>query len=210
MSLLDPEHVVTTTESACCSSCGLRHTRRPDWLCPRCGMPVGEDIAAPTVRAPAPVVEEGFPAGSRIAGAIMVATAVVPAIAFAKQPSLAGGWPFLAAILVLAALGLAALLTVPLARWLSAALAVLYGAAVAEAVVRERLPGLARDPLPAAVREALRALVPGAPAQRLVVAAFLAGCLVLVVARPGRVRIAIGVLLALPLAALELVRALTR
>jgi hypothetical protein len=209
--MLDPSHVVTTAaEPACCSSCGLRHTRRPDWLCPRCGAPVGGDEATP-IRRPPPPRELGFPLGSRIAGTILAVASGALAAALAKDPAGPHRWSLLAALLALAVLGVALLLGLGWARWVVAVSAVAAVVLAAEHLVRERLPGLLRDPLPATLRDPLRALLRELqPTSLLLVLGFASGCLLLVAGRARRVRIAAGVLLAVPLVASVLVHALAR
>jgi hypothetical protein len=208
--MLDPSHLVTGAEPACCSSCGLRHTRRPDWLCPRCGMPVGGDDPAP-VRRPAPPPEPGFPLGSRVAGATLAAAAGALAATLAKDFATPHRWSLLAALFVLAVLGVALLIGLGWARWAVALSAVVAVALASEHLVRDRLPGLMRDPLPAAIRAPLQVVLRElGPTNLLLVTGFAAGSLLLVAGRPRRVRLAAGLLLAAPPIAFELVRALAR
>src|SRR5512139_2842350 len=180
--MLDPSHVVTTTaEPAYCPSCGLKHTRRPDWLCPRCGMPV--EGGAPISRArPAPRREQGFPGGSRIAGLVMAVSGAVLAVGLAKHPAGDHRWSLLAAVLILAALGVPSLLKVSFARWAAVVLAVVAAVLVSEDLIRERAPDLLRDPLPAVIRDPLRGLIRELqPARIFFFMGLLAGCLLLLV-----------------------------
>jgi hypothetical protein len=91
-------------EPAYCPACDLKHVRQPDWLCPRCGMPV--ETAAwrsmARARAPEPVRELGFPLGSLVAGAVLALTSVVLAIGFARHPETAHRWTLLGAPLAVA------------------------------------------------------------------------------------------------------------
>jgi hypothetical protein len=211
MHSLDPVHAVTTVaEAAYCPRCELRHTRRPDWMCPRCGAPVDTETPSTpkTVRAPAP--RPGFPLGSRIAGAVMALGGAATAYGFLAQLA-EHRWRLLASAVVLAALGVALLLKVRAARWAAAAVAVVAAAVVAEALLRQRFPDLVRDPLPALVRERLRELLRDVPlAGALSLVGFDVGALLLVAGRPRAWRVAAGVLLAAPLLVLELLRALGR
>ena len=81
--MLDPSLSTTTAEPAYCPSCGLRYTRRSDWLCPRCGSPVESGVAPPRAE-PSQPEEEGFPAGARIAGALLVVSGGALATAWAN------------------------------------------------------------------------------------------------------------------------------
>jgi hypothetical protein len=209
--MLDPSHEVTpAAEPAYCPACELKHTRRPDWLCPRCGMPVESDVPVQTARrAPQPQQEEDreFPHGSMAAGAIMAVSSGALAIGFAKYPT-EHRWPLLAAVLILAVLGLELLLKVFFARWAAVGFAALAAVLVSEDLIRVRLPGLFRDPLPPAVRQHLRNLIGDhSPANLLFFMGFFAGCLLLIVGRPRAVRIAAGLLLAAPLAVVQIARA---
>jgi len=212
--MLDPCHVVTTSapEAAFCPSCELKHTRRPDWLCPRCGMPVETEARSPRAqRAPAPRYEQKFPRGSTVAGALLVVSGGALAIGFAKLPIGEHRWPLLAAVVILAVLGLELLLKVPFARWAAVVLAVVAAVLVSEDLIRDRLPDLFRDPLPAVVRHGLRDLIRDPlPTKIPFFMGFLAGCVLLVGGRPRGVRIATGVLLAAPLVIIEITRAFAR
>jgi len=214
MPMLDPSHVVTTSaEPAYCPSCELKHMRRPDWLCPRCGMPVESDAPRiPKGKArPAPRSEPVFPPGSRIAGAIVAVNGGALAIGFAKYPASEHRWTLLAAALILAVLGLELLLKVSLARWAAVVSAVVAAALVSEDLIRDRLPDLFRDPLPAVIRDWLRDLIRDPlPVKIPFFMGFLAGCVLLLVGRPRGVRIAAGVLLAAPLVVVEIMRAFAR
>jgi hypothetical protein len=204
--MLDPEHVLTTTaaEPAYCTSCGLKHTRRPDWLCPRCGMPAGSEAPATHRARPTPRAVWKFPGGSRIAGAVMTAGGGALAVGLARFPGGEHRWPLLAAALVLGVLGVALALEASWARWSAAAAALVAAAIVAEDLLRERGPWSLHDPLPPAIRAPLRALLRAPrPAELFALAlmAFLVACLLLLVGRPRTWRIAAGVLLAAPLVA---------
>ena len=205
--MLDPSiEVMPSAEPAYCPSCELRHTRRPDWLCPRCGMPVDAEVPRPTAR-PATRGEEGFPAGSRIASAIMVLAGGALAAGVARSPSAEHRWPLVAAAVVLVVLGLGSSLTISWARWTAVGAGVVAAVLVAEDLIRDRLPDLMPDPLPPVVRAWLRDLLrPLYPATLFFVLAFLAGGLLLLVGRPRRARLAIGVLLAAPLVVLQVIR----
>jgi hypothetical protein len=133
------------------------------------------------------------------------------AIGFAKHPAGEHRWALLAAVVVLAALGLALLLKASWARWAAVVLAVVAAVPVPEHLIRVRFPGLIRDPLPAALRDPVRDLIRGfQPATTFFFMGFVAGCLLLFVGRPRGVRIAAGVLLAAPLVAVEIMRAFAR
>ncbi|HEX9051219.1 MAG TPA: hypothetical protein VF841_11870 [Anaeromyxobacter sp.] len=205
--MLDPDVATTGAEPAYCPACQLRHTRRPDWLCPRCGMPVEPGVGPPRV-ARSPAEEPGFPAGARIAGAVLVVSGAALATAWARAPAAAQRGSVVAAAAVVVALGLGALLGGAFARWAAAFAAIAGAAVLAEDLVRVRLPGLLRDPVPPAARAVLRGLTnPLYPAKIAFTYAFVAGILLLVAGRPRRVRIAAGVLLALPLVVLQAFRA---
>ncbi len=205
--MLDPCHVTTSAEPAYCPSCGLKHTRRPDWLCPRCGMPAESEPRIPKAR-PAPRYEQVFPRGSTIAAAIMAVSSGALAIGFARYPAGEHRWTVLAAGLILGVLGLELLLKVSFARWTAVVFAVVAAVFVSEHLIRDRLPDLFRDPLPAAIRDWLRDLIRDPlPVKIPFFMGFLAGCVVLLVGRPGGVRIAAGVLLAAPLVVVEIMRA---
>jgi hypothetical protein len=210
MHALDPPHVVTPVpDPAYCPRCQLRHTRRLDWLCPRCGSPVETEVPAPGT-VPAPRVEpQQFPLGSRIAGAILLLASGALARDLVMLPAGAHRLRLLAAGAVLAGLGLALLLKVTLARWTAVALAVLAAVVLTEGLFRDLWPGLVRDPLPGLVRQLLRDLIHDHhPRQILSSLGFDAGCLLLVVGRPRAIRIANAVLLATPLLLLEVLAAL--
>jgi hypothetical protein len=208
MSILDPDVAPNNAaEPAYCPACELKHTRRPDWLCPRCRMPVEADVPPPRAPRAAPL-ELRFPHGSRIAGAFLAATGGALATGLAKVPAGEHRWPLLAAVVVLAVLGLALLLGVSAARWIVAAVAVVAAAVVAEHLIRDRLPDLMRDPLPVLARARLRDLLrPLGRAAMLASLGLQAGCVVLVAGRPRRVRIAVGAILAAPLLVLAILRA---
>lgn len=197
-------------EPAYCAACDLHHARRPDWLCPQCGMPVEYDAARSARRVRAAAAEQGppFPAGSLVAGAVLAATSLVLALGLARDLATPHRWPLLAAIVLLAVLGLELLLKVTPARAAAAAAVLVAAGVFSESLVRARAPGAMPDPLPPAVRAVLRDAIGALSAARLLlVAGLLAGALVLVLGRPGRARIAAGALLAAPLAIAEIVRA---
>ncbi len=197
-------------EAAYCAACDLPHARRPDWLCPRCGMPVEYDAARARrrVRAAAEARDEEFPAGSFVAGAVLAVTGLVLATSFARRPVVEHRWPLVAAMALLLVLGIELLIKVAPARWVAIALAAAAAIRGGEDVLRARVPDLPRDPLPAALRAPLHDAVGARSAARLLAAAgLLAGALLLLVGRPGRARIAAGVLLAAPLAVAEIVSA---
>src|SRR5512142_2912890 len=191
--MLDPSFATTTAEPAYCPSCELRHTRRPDWLCPRCGSPVESGVGPPR-RSPerSPREEQaGFPAGSRVAGALLLVSGGALATAWVRSPAAAHRWSVIAAVALVAALGLGSLVAVSFARWAAAVAAVATTVVVSEDLVRVRWPGLLRDPVPPAVRGFLRELTnPLYPAKIAFTFAFVAGVLLLLVGRPGRLRIA--------------------
>jgi hypothetical protein len=173
-------------------------------------MPVGGDQPPPVPRSP-PQEELGYPLGARIGGAIVVVAAGVLAAGVAHDPSRPQRWLLLAALLVLAVLGVALLIGLGWARWVVAASAIAAAALVSEHAVRDRLSWLVRDPLSAAARAFVRGVLRELPpTSLLVVAGFAAGCLLLVVGRPRRVRLVVGALLAASPIASELVRALAR
>ncbi|HET8539856.1 MAG TPA: hypothetical protein VFL83_08295 [Anaeromyxobacter sp.] len=209
--MLDPSVSLTPPpEPAFCPSCGLRHTRRSDWLCPRCGMPV-ESEPRRTVARPAPRGEEGFPLGSRVAGAVLLAGAAALGAGLARHPPSAHRWPLLAGAVLLAVLGAGALLKLSWARWAAVGAGLLAAVIAAEDLLRERLPDLVGDPVPPAIRASLRsALHPLHPWTILLVLAFVAGALLLLLGRPRRARIAAGAVLASPLVVLLVIRALAR
>ncbi len=76
-----------------CSSCGLKHSARPDGICPRCQAPAGGAFVPPVYAGPdapgapplpvpppyavAPATPSGFPLGARLAGWVLYANAVV-------------------------------------------------------------------------------------------------------------------------------------
>jgi len=206
--MLDPEHVVTNgPEPAYCPRCGLKHMRRPDWLCPRCGMPVETDVPQGTTRVAA--APERFPIGPRVAGGLMVAAGLALAWGFGENPTAEHRWALLAGAAALVVLGTAALVALPAARWAAGVAGAIAAVVVSEDLVRARLPDLFRDLLPAVLRAPLRDLLGdlGLLAATSLVA-FAAGALLLVVARPGRVRIAVGVALSLPAIAVAVLRVL--
>ncbi|HEY6002362.1 MAG TPA: hypothetical protein VIV57_05755 [Anaeromyxobacter sp.] len=159
-------------------------------------------------QAAAPEYEPEFPLGSFVAGAVMGVTSLVLAIGFARHPVTEHRWPLVAAMVLLAVLGLELLIKVSLARWVVIAIALLAAVLASEDLVRARVPDLIRDPLPPAVRVLLRDVIRALyPIDILLASGLLAGSLLLVVGRPGRARIAAGVLLATPLAIVGIVRA---
>jgi hypothetical protein len=198
-------------EPAHCPSCGLKHVRQPDWLCPRCGTLVETEAYRSTMREPARAPEREpepeFPVGSFVAGAVLTLTSVVLAIAFARNPGVDHRWPLLGATMLLLVLGLQLLLKVPPVRWIALGLALIALLLVLEDQLRARLPGLMGDPLPPALRVALEGELRALPPLSLLLAAGLVGgTLLLLVGRPGRGRIAAGVLLGAPLAVAEILR----
>ena len=208
MSSLDPPLVsAPSPEPAYCPRCELRHTRRADWLCPRCGSPVSTELPPPRA-APAPAAEPRFPLAARMAGAILLLLAgALAGVAgpLAMSPAGAHRWRILAFAAALAGLGIGLALKVSLARFAAAALAGAAALVLSEALLRVVLPGLVRDPLPAPARQLLRNLIRDHdPRRLLLLLAFDAGCLLLVVGQPRRRRIVVGLVLAAPL----LVRAL--
>jgi hypothetical protein len=113
-----------------------------------------------------------------------------------------------AAVALVAALGVGSLLKLSFARWAAAVAAVGGAVVLSEDLMRVRLPGLVRDPVPPAVRALLRGLSnPLYPAKILFTFAFAAGILLLLVGRPRRARLAAGALLACPLVVLQAFRA---
>jgi hypothetical protein len=214
MSPLDPSRSASVgvgAEPAYCPSCDLRHMRRPDWLCPRCGMPVESEanpLPRKRARAAPPEYVPEFPLGSFVAGAVLAVTGLVLAIGFARHPVTEHRWPLVAAMALLALLGLELLLKVSPARPVAIAIALLAAVLALEDLVRARAPDLMRDPLPPAARALLRDVIRALyPMNILLASGLLAGSLLLVVGRPGRARIAAGALLATPLAVVEIVRA---
>lgn len=197
-------------EPARCPACGLKHMRQADWLCPRCGMPVETEAFRSTMResrAAEPERAPEFPLGSFVAGAVLAVTSVVLAIGFARDPVTEHRWALVAAMVLLAVLGLELLLKVSPARWVVIAVAVIALTLASEDLVRARLPDLMPDPLPPALRAALQGAIRALyPLRILFASGLLGGTLLLVAGRPGRARIAAGVLLAAPLALYELVR----
>ena len=197
-------------EPAYCPSCELQHMRRPDWLCPRCGMPVETEVRRPTqrARAVASEYEPEFPLGSFVAGAVMTVTSLVLAIGFARDPVVEHRWPLVAAMVLLAVLGLELLMKVSPARWVVIAIALVGALLVSEDLVRARVPDLMPDPLPAALRVPLREVIRALYPMNVVLASgLLAGSLLLVIGRPRRVRVAAGLLLAAPLPIAAIARA---
>jgi hypothetical protein len=78
---------------------------------------------------------------------------------------------------------------------------------VSEGLLRARVPDLMRDPLPPALRVAMQGVIRALhPLRTLLASGLLGGTLLLVAGRPGRGRIAAGVLIAAPLAVAEIVR----
>jgi hypothetical protein len=196
-------------EQAYCPACELKHVRQPDWLCPRCGTLVETEAWRSTMRATAsePARELEFPRGSVVAGAVLALTGVVVAIGFARHPVTEHRWPLVVAAALLLVLGIELLLKVSPARWVVIAGALIALIVVAEDLLRARVPDLTRDPLPPALRIALQELIHALYPMRLPLAAgLLGGTLLLVAGRPGRARIAVGVLVAAPLAVAEIVR----
>jgi hypothetical protein len=208
-----PDRSYDTTlpaETAYCHTCGFEHTRRPDWLCPRCGMPAGTDPRRPRSVA-ASAAEQTFPLGSTIAGAVLAANAVALLVGFVRHPASDHRWALLGTSFVLVVLALELLLKVDAGRWIVVAAAVLVALVVSEGVLRERVPDLFRDPLPDPIRRFLRDVLRDlGPTGMSSVLGLAAGCLLLVIGRPGRIRIAAGVVLALPLAVLEMIFVLGR
>lgn len=199
------DHATLPAETAYCHTCGFEHTRRPDWLCPRCGMPAGTE---PPPRRPVAASPEKptFPMGSAIAGVAIAVNGLALLVGFAMGAADRYRWVVLAAGLVLVVLASELLLRVGAGRWIALVAAAVGALIVAEGVVRERVPDLFQDPLPDPVRLLLRDLLGDLrPAGISSVLAFAAGCLLLVVGRPGRKRIAAGVVLAVPLVVLEMI-----
>jgi hypothetical protein len=160
-------------------------------------------------------LEQVFPLGTRLAGALLVVTggafASGAARSFATLPAGAYRWRILVTVAALAALGLALLLTVSRARWAAVLLAATAAVVLAEGLLRDVVPGLVRDPLPGPVRQVLRDLFRDHhPRRILLLLGFDAGCLLLIAGRPRAVRIAAGLLLAAPLMAVELLAAMPR
>ncbi len=207
--MLDPLVVKEAAEPAYCPKCGLKHTRRQDWLCPRCRTPVETELPATVVARSARSAEAGFPAGARIAGAAMIAAGIAVGAVLARNPAAGQRWAMLAVAVLLAALGVGALLEAAWARWTALGAAVVAALLAAEDAVRERLPGLAGDPVPPAIRAWPRAtLHPLHPWPIFLVLAFAVGTTVLLVGRPRRVRMAAGIALAAPLLVLLAIRAI--
>jgi hypothetical protein len=141
----------------------------------------------------------------------MALSGLAVATGIARSPLAEPRWPLVAAAVVLVVLGLGSLLTIPWARWTAVGAGIFGIVLVTEGLLRERLPDLVRDPLPATVRAWLRDLArPLYPATVFLVLAFLAGGLLLLVGRPRRARIAVGVLFAAPLVALQVMRVMGR
>jgi hypothetical protein len=205
-----PRSDTIAAEPARCPACGLKHMRQPDWLCPRCGMPVETESYRSTMResrAAEPGRAPEFPLGSVVAGAVLALTAVVLAIGFARDPATAHRWTLVAATVLLAVLGLELLLKVSPARWVVIAVALIALFLASEELLRAWLPSLVADPLPPALRVALQGVLRALHPLRILLASGLAGgTLLLVAGRPRRWRIAAGVLLAAPLAIAEIVR----
>lgn len=205
--MLDPSVATTTAEPAYCPSCGLRHTRRQDWLCPRCGLPVESGVGPPR-KERAPAEAPGFPAGTRVAGAILLVSAGALATGWVRSPSAEHRWSAIVAIVLVAALGVGSVAKLGFARWAAGSAAILAAAVLSEDLMRVRLPGLVRDPIPPALRAVVRELSnPLYGTKILFTFAFTVGILLLVAGRPRRVRIAAGVLLACPLVLLQAFRA---
>ncbi|MGB8931263.1 MAG: hypothetical protein WCC48_08455 [Anaeromyxobacteraceae bacterium] len=197
-------------EPARCPACGLKHMRQANWLCPRCGMPVETESYRSTMREPRAAEPEralGSPLGSFVAGAVMALTSVVLAVGFARHPVTEHRWALVAAMVLLAVLGLELLLKVSAARWVVAVIALAALLLASEELLRAWLPSLVADPLPPALRAALQGVIGALNTLRILLASGLfGGTLLLVIGRPGRWRIAAGVLLAAPLALFEIVR----
>ncbi len=198
------DHATLPAETAYCHTCGFEHTRRPDWLCPRCGMPAGTEPPARRPVAASP--EETFPMGSAIAGVAIAVNGLALLVGFAMGAADRYRWAVLATGSVLVVLAFELLLRVAAGRWIALVAAAVALLIVAEGVVRERVPDLFQDPLPDPIRRLLRDLLGDLrPAGLSSVLAFAVGCLLLVVGRPGRKRIAAGVVLAVPLLVLEMI-----
>lgn len=200
-------HATLPVEMAYCHSCGLEHTRQPDWLCPRCGMPADtEPRPRRTVAASSAEAPTTFPMGSTIAGAVMAVNGAALLLGFVRPPASEYRWVAIATASVVVVLALDLLLKVPSGRWITAVAAVAAALVVSESVVRERVPDLFRDPLPAPIRRFLRDLLRDLRLTGISsVLGFAVGCVVLVVGRPGWIRIAAGVILAAPLAAITVI-----
>ncbi len=197
------DHATLPAETAYCHSCGFEHTRRPDWLCPRCGMPAGTEPRARRAKADS-ADEPTFPLGSTIAGAVMAVNGAALLVGFVRHPASEYRWALLGTAFALLALALELLLKVSAGRWIALAAAVAVALIVSEGLVRERVPDLFRDPLPVPIRRFLRDVLRDLrPMGISFVLGFEAGCLLLVVGQPRRLRIAAGVVLAVPLAVLE-------
>jgi hypothetical protein len=196
-------------EPAYCPACDLKHVRQPDWLCPRCGLPVETEAWRTAVGRSGvePEAEKEFPRGSFVAGAVLALTGAILTIGFARHPSTPHRWPLVAAMVILGILGLELLLKVARARWVALGVSLVALILVVEDQLRVRAPELMPDPLPAAARAALQGLLRLLdPLRTLLAAGMLVGVLVLVFGRPGRGRIVAGALLAAPLALAEIVR----
>jgi hypothetical protein len=196
-------------EPAYCPACDLKHVRQPDWLCPRCGMPVETDAwrSAVGARGSEPERELEFPRGSFVAGAVLAMTSAVLTIDFARHPASPHRWQLIGAMVILGVLGLELLLKVTWARWVVIATAAIALLLVAEEQLRSRAPELMPDPLAPALRAALQDVIHLLDLPRVLLAAGLfVGTLVLVAGRPGRWRIVAGALFAVPLALAEVVR----
>lgn len=197
-------------EPAYCPACDLKHVRQPDWLCPQCGMPVETAAWRSAVGSRAEEVEErerGYPLGSFVAGVVLSVTSVILALGFARNPGIEHRWTLVGALVLLLVLGLELLLKVSPARWVVLTLALVALAVVADDRVRTYLPGLMSDPLPPAIRAAMQGPIRALHPLRIhLLPGLLVGALLLVVGRPGRWRIAAGVVVAGPLAVAEIVR----
>jgi uncharacterized membrane protein SirB2 len=207
----------TDGEAAYCPECDYEHVRRPDWLCPKCGMPVESAawrsmVSRRGTGSRAGAEEEGarpFPHGSFVAGAVLVLTGLVLAIGFARDPISDHRWTLVTAMVLLGVIGLELLLKVSWARWVVFALALVALLLVAEDLLRARWPELMSDPLPPPIRAALQdAIRAPSPLRRLLAAAMLAGTLLLVAGRPGRGRLVAGILVASALAVGEIARSI--
>lgn len=205
--MLDPSVATTTAEPAYCPSCGLRHTRRQDWLCPRCGLPAESGVGPPR-KERAPAEAPGFPVGTRVAGAILMVSSAALAIAWVRSPAAAHRWSVVAAVAIVLALGVGSLLALSFARWAAVVAAIAAAVIVSEDLMRVRLPGLVRDPVPPPVRAFLRELTNPLYATKIAFTfAFVGGMLLLLLGQPRRRRLAAGALLACPLVVLQVFRA---
>lgn len=204
------DNATLPAETAYCLTCGFEHTRRPDWLCPRCGMPAGTE---PPRRgsAAASAEEPAFPLGSTIAGAVIAVNGLALLIGFLRHPASEYRWALLGTAAFLVLLALELLLKVRAGRWVALVAVVVAALIVSEGVVRERVPDLFRDPLPDPIRRFLRDVLRDLRTTGIsFVLGFDVGCLLLVIGQPRKVRIAAGVALAVPLAALALFLAFAR